>query len=361
MIIILSLAYIYIYAASHESNLRGNILGGMIRIFFCIIIVMTLGIVPAIIYLIFGLRAYNYFIHFILLNRFAMTRENLAKRSQLYKVAHPVRLDDLCWFPLPRLHRILVDHCEHDLCMSEIRRLAFTYPSQSKQALIASYIVHIRSASQINNLAELDKYVNSMPSGPFVSLDKILSSMHKISVLQARLNILQRPAFREPVAGEIRASVENLRYQIADLRVTFRDEFQTAALHWQSLADRQYADAKTRLKRELTPQVFRAGESVDRDREAFVPRMPIIEALEEQLTLPAGCPGLLITGRRRMGKSTLIRNLRGFIPETIKVVIVPMHPSSNADAACPCVTDPPLRFGRYRGRQRLRSPRTGII
>jgi hypothetical protein len=53
--------------------------------------------------------------------------------------------------------------------------------------------------------------------------------------------------------------------------------------------------------------------------------MPIIEQLEGQIMPATGCPGLLIGGRRRMGKSTLIRNLIGFIPETVKVVPISMQ------------------------------------
>ncbi len=40
--------------------------------------------------------------------------------------------------------------------------------------------------------------------------------------------------------------------------------------------------------------------------------------------LATGCPGLLVGGRRRMGKSTLIANLIGFIPDTVKVVPISM-------------------------------------
>ena len=38
-----------------------------------------------------------------------------------------------------------------------------------------------------------------------------------------------------------------------------------------------------------------------------------------------GCPGMLLYGRRRMGKSTIIRNLDGFLPETVKTVVVSMQ------------------------------------
>jgi hypothetical protein len=91
------------------------------------------------------------------------------------------------------------------------------------------------------------------------------------------------------------------------------------------IAQRQHDKIRAQISRETKLQVFRAGEPVESDTEAFVPRMPIIEQLEGQIMLATGCPGLLIGGRRRMGKSTLIRNLNGFIPETVKVVPISMQ------------------------------------
>jgi hypothetical protein len=68
-----------------------------------------------------------------------------------------------------------------------------------------------------------------------------------------------------------------------------------------------------------TPQVFRAGDPVERHSEAFVPRFKVLSELEGQLTLASGCPGLILYGRRRTGKSTLLRNLIGFLPDRVKV------------------------------------------
>ena len=45
--------------------------------------------------------------------------------------------------------------------------------------------------------------------------------------------------------------------------------------------------------------------------------MRVIEELEGQIMLASGCPGLLVYGRRRMGKSTLLRNLAGFLPGSV--------------------------------------------
>ena len=56
-----------------------------------------------------------------------------------------------------------------------------------------------------------------------------------------------------------------------------------------------------------------------------MPRLGVIGQVERQITLSTGCPGLLIYGRRRMGKSTLIRNLDAFVPETVHIAGLSMQ------------------------------------
>ena len=53
--------------------------------------------------------------------------------------------------------------------------------------------------------------------------------------------------------------------------------------------------------------------------------MAVIEELQGQATLRLGCPGLLLYGRRRMGKSTLIRNLQPFLPTSVGVTGISMQ------------------------------------
>ncbi len=72
-------------------------------------------------------------------------------------------------------------------------------------------------------------------------------------------------------------------------------------------------------------QVFRAGMPVDHDGEAFVPRYGVLGELERQVLLATGCPGLVIYGRRRTGKSTLLRNLGPFLPPSVLTVFVSMQ------------------------------------
>jgi hypothetical protein len=60
-----------------------------------------------------------------------------------------------------------------------------------------------------------------------------------------------------------------------------------------------------------------------------VPRDGAVGELEQQVMLSTGCPGLVLYGRRRMGKSTVLRNLPGLLPSSVEVVTVSMqHPEA---------------------------------
>jgi len=47
--------------------------------------------------------------------------------------------------------------------------------------------------------------------------------------------------------------------------------------------------------------------------------------LDKQIMLSTGCPGLVLYGRRRMGKSTVLHNLNGFLPDTVIPVVISMQ------------------------------------
>jgi len=65
-----------------------------------------------------------------------------------------------------------------------------------------------------------------------------------------------------------------------------------------------------------------------------VPRDAVVGALEQQIMLSTGCPGIILYGRRRVGKSTVLRNLDGFLPPSVIPVAVSMqHPEMLASLA----------------------------
>ena len=204
----------------------------------------------------------------------------------------------------------------------EIDRLIESYPAQHLSALMARTTLIALEAAGETNLARLDHYVAALPEGEKGFLRQtpsIKSQVADIVQAQRRLDTVTVPAFRVPLAAQLVHEIEAFRDRIGGLRYPLPEAFRPAAQRWLEVAREQALNADESLKGATTPQVFRAGDPVDRAREAFVPRLPVIEELQGQITLATGCPGVLLYGRRPIGNSTLIRNLQPFLPTSIAV------------------------------------------
>ncbi len=244
---------------------------------------------------------------------------------------HPVAWDDLCLVPFPGLDRLLITYVDHDLtaAMVEIERLI---PSQRMAVLrtITRLIAYL--SAQEANLSRLDAHIVKIPEGDrdfLAQTPKVRVMIGDICQLQTRLDALNRPFLREPTAALLVEKIKNFQSQVAGFNEPLASEFRQAASRWLVIAERQHRDIQVVMNKEQTPQIFRAGDPVDRSQEAFIPRENVIGDLDRQLTLSAGCPGLILYGRRRMGKSTLLRNLEGFLPTSVQVAVVSMQ---NPDA-----------------------------
>ncbi len=253
-------------------------------------------------------------------------------RPESYR-SHPVAWDDVCLLPFPGLDRLLVAYAEHDAGAGEreIERLIDDYPSQRRAALRARAMLVARRAGDLGDLSRLDEVLAGLPEGDkgfLKETPKLRRRAHEITALQARLNTLDRPFLREPFAALLVKEIETFAHKIGGFQPPLSTEMRRAARSWLERARRQLDTARGAAAREPTHQVFRASDPVDREREAFVQRAGILGELERQVMLATGCPGLLIYGRRRTGKSTILRNLGGFLPPRLTVVELSMQQAS---------------------------------
>ena len=243
---------------------------------------------------------------------------------------HPVAWDDMCSVPFPGLHRLLLAYAEESppAADREIERLISGYPSQRLEALRARAALIARRAGRQTDLAQLDDVAARLPEGEkgfLAETRRVREMIAEICRLQTRLKTIDRPILREPVAHLLRTEIENFQHRMAGFHEPLASEFRAAADEWLNIADRQLDQARAVLGKEPTPQVFRAGDPVDHNQEAFVTRDRVVGELEKQVMLATGCPGLLLYGRRRMGKSTVLGNLLGFLPREVRVVTVSMQ------------------------------------
>ncbi len=282
---------------------------------------IAVGITTGISHLISYFRIYYYPMHLVFVLLGAVGRRY---------TFHPVAWDDLCPFPFPGLDRLLVSHAEYAGVSGrkEIERLISHYPSQRKQALRAKIILLAREAGNVNDISLLSNIVSQLPKGKKGFLKEtpaIMDKVKEISNLQIRINTINRAILREPLARLLYKEIENFQHRIGGFHEPLVSEFRKAADTWLKIAKQQWEDAKAVTIKEPTPQVFRAGDPVDRNNEAFVPRYIVMGDFEKQVMLSTGCPGLVLYGRRRMGKSTLLRNLSGFLPGNVITVYLSMQ------------------------------------
>lgn len=246
----------------------------------------------------------------------------LSRRRAGY-TRHPVTWDDLCLLPFAGLHQILTDYGEEQprKARAEVNRLIDIYPSQRRQALYAQAALLARQARDTKNLSHLNEIIARLPEGKrgFLSQTRRLRKMaHEIALIQARIETIDRQILREPLARLLVREIETFRAQVSGLHQPLSREFRAAATSWLEFARRQLVDAQAVLAKEPTKQVFRAGDPVDRNNEAFVPRDAVTGEIERQVMLATGCPGLVLYGRRRTGKSTILHNLVGFLPPSVR-------------------------------------------
>ncbi|MGR9107377.1 MAG: hypothetical protein ACU843_10665 [Gammaproteobacteria bacterium] len=243
---------------------------------------------------------------------------------------HPVAWDDLCGVPFPGLDRLLAAYAELEPAagQKELRRLIGEYPTQKMAAQRAQVRLIARTAACETRLSWLDDRVAGLPEGEKGFLKhtaRLRSEIAEIAACQRRLDTQSRPLLREPEAAFLVEKIRNFQSRISGYPEPLGSEFRQAAGQWLERAEEQYQGLRRILAREPRPQVFRAGDPVDRQQEAFIPRLEVIGEIDRQLSLATGCPGLILYGRRRMGKSTLLRNLDGFLPVSIRVGLLSME------------------------------------
>lgn len=269
-------------------------------------------------------RAYYFPLHLVLLGL------NWMHGQSRYYGLHPATIDDCCLFPFTGLNRLLLASSGTGDVASraEIDRLIDHYPSQRGEALKARTILIAREAGRSTDLGQLDEIVAALPEGRrgYLSQTRRLREMvHEITTCSVRLNTVERPYLREPQAALLVKAIELFEQQVAGFHQPLAREFRAAARNWLEVARKQFSEAQAITSREPARQVFRAGDPVDRDQEAFVPRDRVFGELERQALLATGCPGLLLYGRRRTGKSTVLKNVASFLPPRVTVLSLSMQ------------------------------------
>ncbi len=243
---------------------------------------------------------------------------------------HPAAWDWLCWTSFPWFDRLLVKYGELDggRMEPEIQRLIREVPGQRAAALRALVILRARTSARVPTLYRLSEVLADLPEGEkgmLVETRRVRELAELIVQQQIRVDATSQPYFREIECRSLAAEIRNFQSRIGGLAEPLAAEFSVAADSWLKLAEVQLGRATESVRAEPAPPVFRPGDPVAGASEAFVPRFRVLEELEGQIMLGNGCPGLLLRAPRRMGKSSLLKNVSGFLPVEVSVTFLSMQ------------------------------------
>ncbi len=252
---------------------------------------------------------------------FTTLRDLVQRKKLILLIQSRIPLSDL---PPNARHLVSISNFK----VLELRAYDRSLSSQGEGDLRLQIISLAHDAANVKKLEDLDNIVMQLPEGKtgFLTQTAQLRSMVlEITKTQAQLDIANRPILRAPYARLLCKEIENFQHRISGFDEPLSIEFYKAANHWHEIAKRELDQIQMFLSKGINPQVFRAGDPVNRQQEAFVPRYGVVGDLEKQVMLATGCPGLVLYGRRRMGKSTILNNLNGFLPDTVVPVFVSMQ------------------------------------
>jgi len=230
---------------------------------------------------------------------------------------HPVAWDDMCGVPYWRLERILVGLVGRDpeFGRREIARIIDTYPAQRMGALRAAAILTIRDAAA--NLGEAPRRLLDLPDGEkgFLRQVPVVKDFARGLAADAReFELLDLPTLKRRTAEKRVERIRLFRESCAGLPYPLGEELRKATEVW--LGDARKVVASFGAL-DAAPQVFRAGDPVNKGREAFLPRWDVLQELARQALLATGCPGLLLYGRRRTGKTSTLQSLDGLLVNSV--------------------------------------------
>jgi hypothetical protein len=210
----------------------------------------------------------------------------------------------------------------------EIERLIESYPSQRKEALLARTMWIAEQAGNVTDLRQLDLLLAQLPEGDKGYLAQTKLIRGKVAEIVRQYLIVQTASqtyVKELNLQLLKAKISAFDNEIAGFNEPLASGFRKAANQWKDAVKAELQKQQEILHNKPVRQVFRAGDPVNKKEEAFVPRLSVIGDVERQLLMASGCPGLVIYGRRRTGKSTLLQNLPAFLPDNFTFAVLSMQ------------------------------------
>lgn len=238
---------------------------------------------------------------------------------------HPVIRFRRIIAPFPGLDRFIVAVWETRAAsgLRLARRLIRENPTQQPRALRALARITARRSRWLEDLLLLSQVLKDLPEGEAGYMARTIPLREKaeaISRWQQQAGSAGSAFARKLALMGALEAVTEFRAFVSGCESPLVEEFSKACDSWQ-LNLRRQIEAQPRE----VPPVFAAELDLRPGVEAFVRRDELLGELEKLLLHPAGGGGLLLYARRRMGKSTILKNLQRLLPQTLSVAYVSLQ------------------------------------
>lgn len=251
----------------------------------------------------------------LILFRLDERRNGYGRRPRSLLRWHSVFWDELQRLPLSGLdeHLLLV----MDRYPDE-GNIALAYLSHSRQRWAAQSVqieLEARWLERVEQLADIGQTHRHLAAGELRGPASVL--LRHFSQISQDVEAALNQATTYPRRLALSAIVDRLSTLIHELRVSsgpFVDRFQPIAIHWlQLVANHLQKLSEAAEKDREVDNPYVVGVPLTERQEIFVGRADIVARIE-QLLSDQRRPPLLLYGQRRMGKTSLLRNLGRMLP-----------------------------------------------
>lgn len=263
----------------------------------------------------------------------------------------PARWNEVIWLPLPGLARLLVRLVQHDR-EAGLRAISFVAAERPLQrraaraALLAVTVDDLHADSVGRIAATAQKLGGWRVEGHEVAgeVPRVIGRFERIArqvdQYLALQNAFRRGAALDAAVGEL----EDVQRSLGLSRAAEAPALLQAANGWRRLleAERERFRAQSAVRREI-PNPFVFGNPVgEAHADVFTGRRDLVRLLEASLLGASHAPTLLLYGARRMGKSSIVKQLPRLLG--------PDFATADLDCQNPAVRESPATLYRYLGR-----------
>ncbi len=247
--------------------------------------------------------------------RIAARSSNQSKRWWKFQ---PFVWNEVIWLPLPFAapHLAALVREDRKYGFDQVAFIAAERPLQAGMLPKAhsEVVIDDVTSDELSQLADVSERLAWASEANVTLPPDVQAALPRFQRVSEHVGQFQSLASRERQhAALVRASedVQQLRKSLAATRGRYVPRLLTVANRWSELivAERERLEAEQEASREL-PNPFVFGNPVDdRDEELFMGRRDVVDQLEANVLGSGRPPTLLLYGARRMGKTSILKQL----------------------------------------------------